>query len=322
MKKTDVLIIGGGPAGAACAWRLKQNNVDCLVLDRCRFPRAKPCAGWVPPELFRDLKCSPAEYPYGITHFPSMDLSIRGVKLRIPTHQFAIRRIEFDQWLLDRSGATVEEHEARVIVPTGGGYLIDDVYFARCLVGAGGTYCPVYRCLFKENNPKEKTSLIVAQEDEFAYPAADPRCRLWFFEAGLPGYAWFVPKAGGYVNVGIGGNAETLKAHQDSLKRHWANLTAKLARMGLVQDHVYHPTAHVYYLRQKAPILRQGNAYLVGDAAGLATHDMGEGIRPAVLSGLLAAEAILHGNDYPLASIPKVSFVSILRLGWMWPQKE
>jgi len=41
----------------------------------------------------------------------------------------------------------------------------------------------------------------------------------------------------------------------------------------------------------------------VGDALGLATLDMGEGIGPAVRSGQLAAEAIIHGTEYSVASI-------------------
>ena len=63
MNKKDVLIIGGGPAGSACAWRLKQNGADCLVLDGQAFPRFKPCAGWVTPGLLRDLDLTPEEEP-------------------------------------------------------------------------------------------------------------------------------------------------------------------------------------------------------------------------------------------------------------------
>jgi flavin-dependent dehydrogenase len=52
----------------------------------------------------------------------------------------------------------------------------------------------------------------------------------------------------------------------------------------------------------------------VGDAVGLATLDMGEGIRSAIKSGLLAAEAIIHDTDYSLASIPKYSLFSLIGL--------
>ena len=38
MKKHRVIIVGGGPAGAACAWKLVQAGVDCLLLDKKTFP--------------------------------------------------------------------------------------------------------------------------------------------------------------------------------------------------------------------------------------------------------------------------------------------
>ncbi|MCK4821330.1 FAD-dependent oxidoreductase, partial [bacterium] len=50
MINTDVIIVGGGPAGATCAWRLRQSNIRCIILDKQRFPRTKICAGWITPE--------------------------------------------------------------------------------------------------------------------------------------------------------------------------------------------------------------------------------------------------------------------------------
>ncbi len=154
---------------------------------------------------------------------------------------------------------------------------------------------------------------MVAQEEEFAYPTADERCYLWFFEHRLPGYAWYVPKANGYVNVGLGGMAKSLKASDDTLKRHWELLVRKLDAMGLVRGHAFKPSGHAYYLRRDLAEVRRDNAFIAGDAAGLATLDLGEGIRPAVESGLLAAEAILKDSDYSLAMLPKYSWHSLLR---------
>jgi hypothetical protein len=54
--------------------------------------------------------------------------------------------------------------------------------------------------------------------------------------------------------------------------------------------------------------------YLVGDAAGLATVDMGEGIGPAIQSGILAAESILTGGEYRVDYIPRYSFPSLVGL--------
>jgi flavin-dependent dehydrogenase len=313
MRHTDVLIVGGGPGGAACAWRLRQRGADCLILDRQPFPRAKPCAGWITPRVVRDLDLDPAEYPGGFTTYRGLVISIRGLTLRLPTRQHAIRRWEFDEWLLRRAGVPVQLHRVRSIERVGGEYVVDGAFAARFLVGAGGTHCPVGRALFHEASPRDPGSLIVALEAEFPYPHTDPQCRLWFMEHGLAGYAWYVPKAGGFVNVGLGGKAEALRARGDSLKRHWRLLVDKLERMGLVRGHEFQPRGYVYYLRQARPEVRRDNALIVGDAVGLATLDMGEGIGPAIRSGLLAAEAILDGGDYDLRAIRRVSLLPGLR---------
>jgi len=314
--RADVIIVGGGPAGAACARRLRQGGVDCLILDQAEFPRIKLCAGWITPETLRDLDLTPDEYPHSLTCFKSFQVSLWGVRFTAPTRQYAIRRVEFDAWLLQRAGAAVRQHTVKTVAPAEGGYEVDGEYFGKYLVGAGGTRCPVCRALFQPAAPRAPASLIAAMEEEFAYAYTDDRCWLWFFDNGLPGYGWYVPKAGGTVNVGIGGKSEALKSGE-ALTHHWQRLVDKLDRLGLVRGHTYKPLGHSYYLRQRAPALRRDNAFLVGDAAGLATLDMGEGIRPAVESGRLAAEAILHDAAYSVDSIPKYSLPSLI-----WPGRE
>jgi len=316
MITTDVLIVGGGPGGAACAWRLKQLNIGCLILDQKTFPRPKTCAGWITPEVVRDIGLDPDDYPHSFTTFKSFQVSIRGFRFKLPTHQHAIRRFEFDDWQVRRSGVPVQEHAVKNVLSTPGGYEVDGEYCARYLVGAGGTNCPVYRTFFSAESPRPKELLIVAQEEEFPYPYTDNRCQLWFLENKLPGYAWYVPKANGYLNVGVGGKAEELRANGDTLKNHWTLLVEKLDRLGLVRGHDYKPSGHSYYLRQRRMQVRKGNAFLVGDAAGLATLDMGEGISPAIKSGLIAADAIAHGTSYSVDSIGRYSLRSLLRLGF------
>lgn len=309
MIKTEVLIVGGGPAGSTCAWYLRRHDVDCLVLDREPFPRVKLCAGWIPPEVLVDLDIRPAEYPHSLTAFAALHIAVRGIRFPLPTRQYAIRRVEFDHWLLQRSSAPVATHHVRTIERANGGYGVDGEYFGTYLVGAGGTHCPVYRTFFQDAHPRLNNTLIVTQEEEFPYTYTDPHCYLWFIENKLPGYAWYVPKTGGYVNVGVGGMAETLKANGDTIKRHWVALVEKLERRGIVQDYTFTPKGHSYYLRQSSGTVRVDNAFVVGDAAGLATREMGEGIGPAIKSGLLAAEAIVHGTDYSVDAIRQYSLV-------------
>ena len=286
--------------------------MDCLIQDRKTYPRSKPCAGWVTPEVFKLLEVPPEEYPHGLTCFDKFQISIKGIKFQLPTRQYAIRRVEFDHWLLMRSDAGSVQHPVKEIRRANGHYLVDDKFSARYLVGAGGTHCPVKRSLFTGKRLKEKSHLIIAKEEEFPYPYHDHRCYLWFFENGLPGYAWYVPKADGYLNVGIGGSARAMKSRGITLNQYWDQLVEKLEEMGMISGHSLKPLGHSYTLRKKSPHLRQGNAFLVGDALGLATRDMGEGIGPAIHSGILAAEAIGLNKEYSIKPIPRYSFPSLL----------
>lgn len=314
MKNTRVIIVGGGPAGAACAWKLQQHQVDFLLLDKAVFPRVKPCAGWITPQVLKDLELDPKDYPGGITHFDRFQIAVKNFHFTLRTDQYAIRRVELDNWLLQRAGENVVNHAVRKIVHANNRYIVDNEYSAEYIVSAGGTHCPVAKTFFPDYHSTGKSSLIVAMEEEFPYEHAGQPCHLWFLQNGLPGYAWYVPKANGYVNVGVGGDEAGLKANNDTLVRHWDLLVDKLERMELVTGHAYHPIGHSYYLHGKNAAPRRDNAFITGDAAGLATVDMGEGIGPAVLSGMRAAESILTASDYSLKSISKYSFPSLLGL--------
>ena len=55
MRNADVLVVGGGPAGASVAFALATSGVRVHVVDRARFPRPKPCAEYLSPEASRIL---------------------------------------------------------------------------------------------------------------------------------------------------------------------------------------------------------------------------------------------------------------------------
>ncbi len=314
MRSCEVLIVGAGPAGSSAAWRLARAGCDVLVLDQARFPRLKLCAGWITPEVVRDLEIDIDAYPHRFLTFERMHLHVKGLHLPIRCVQHSIRRVEFDAWLLERSGAPVVQHSVREIREEQGGYVIDDAFRARYLIGAGGTRCPVYRTLFRALNPRATELQTVTLEHEIEYDWRDPDCHLWFFEHGLPGYAWYVPKQDGWLNVGIGGMAERIKRSGMSIHEHWARLTHKLDR-NLARGAHYEPSGYSYYLRGRVDVVRRGNAFIAGDAAGLATRDMAEGIGPGVRSGLAAAESILTGAPYRLETVTGSS------LGGGWPSR-
>lgn len=305
---SEVIIVGGGPAGSSCAWKLKQFGIESLILDKQEFPREKLCAGWITPQVFCDLQINEEDYPHGLTKFNKFIIHIFRKEIEIAVHQYAIRRYEFDHWLLKRSAASVHFHEVREIQKEGQYYIIDEQYCCTCLIGAGGTYCPVYRTFFKPVYPRRKESLIVALEEEFSYNYQEKNCHLWFLNNKLPGYAWYVPKSEGYLNIGIGGYFDKLKANHDSIQNQWQLFNQELERLSFVDHHHFNAKGYAYYLRNDTDIIQIDSLFLIGDAAGLATRDMGEGIGPAIKSGILAAEAIASGKALSLSSVGKYSF--------------
>ena len=144
------------------------------------FPRDKVCAGWITPHVLTDLRVDAHEYQRGRTFQPFTGFRVGligsggdvDVAYGHPV-SFGIRRCEFDEFLLRRSGARL-----RLATPItnirreGLQWTINDCLTAPMLVGAGGHFCPMGRML---NRSSEGAALVVAQEAEFAI---DPRERV------------------------------------------------------------------------------------------------------------------------------------------------
>jgi len=98
----DVLIVGGGPGGSSCAWRLRDSGLDVRVLDRRKFPRDKVCGGWITPAVLEELRIAPSEYARGrvlqpITGFQTSRMGDPEVETRFGAAvSYGIRRSEFD----------------------------------------------------------------------------------------------------------------------------------------------------------------------------------------------------------------------------------
>lgn len=327
MTDCETIIVGGGPGGSTCAWKLRQAGREVLVLDKQEFPRVKPCAGWITPRVVRDLMLERDHYPYSVSRFARILFHSRIGTLTLPTLQYAIRRIEFDDWLLRRAGARVMRHTVADIRREGYDFVIDGTFRCRNIVGAGGTHCPVYRTLFRAVRPRPVESQITAMEDEYPTRFDEPGCHL-LFPRDLPGYCWYVPKGNTHVNVGVGGMSKGMEARSKSIREYWSDFLGVLGERSYMSTQPEAPRGHIYYRRHDTGPVELGNAFVIGDAAGLATKDMGEGIGPAVRSGILAADAILHRGKYNVGSVSKYSALEMVyprrqkRTMWMHEQSK
>jgi len=323
MQTCDVLIVGGGPGGSSCAWRLRRAGADVLVIDRKTFPRDKVCAGWVTPQVVETLQIDTAEYARGrvfqpITGFCTGVLGGAEVLSRYDRPMsYGIRRCEFDQYLLARSGARVlDGTPLQSLERRGSRWLVNGQIEAAVVIGAGGHFCPVARSLGARQLPG--SLVVAAQEIEFAVPIEGlnrgtirgDTPELYFCED-LLGYGWCFRK-GDYLNIGLG------RTDAEGLTDRVAALVELLKNRGKIRCEV--PTrfhGHAYQLYERVvPTLVADGTLLVGDAAGLAYSQSGEGIRPAVESGLLAAEVITEaGGDYSLARLEPYARRVAERLG-------
>lgn len=315
MHNYDVIIVGGGPAGAACAKQLVSKGFNTVILEKVRFPRPKLCAGWITPEVLEDLDIRPRTSPFGMICFKTIYFHLYGITIPVKTCQYSIRRFEFDHWLIKTSNARVIHHPVRNI-DLKDKYIVDGKYRSNFIVGAGGTNCPVARTFFKSHAGQPENHCIVALEKEFKTPYFDSKCHLWFFNNQLPGYAWFVPKKDGYLNIGIGGKLGRLKRRKDSILTHWQAFIEELVNSGKIPSADVRPKGYRYYLKNRISTGQKENAFIIGDALGLATLDMGEGIGPAVKSGQLAAESIITGQKYQPDSISRFSLPSMILSGF------
>ena len=268
MKYAEVIIIGGGPAGSSCAWKLKQRDVDCILLDSQEFPRVKLCAGWITPKVIEQLE---------LDDYPNIQSNVNyvnffGIDRKLKSESFAIRRYEFDAWLLKRSGVEVYHHKAHKVERQDGFYIIDNAYKCKYLVGAGGSHCPVYISLFKAAHPRNKNHEVCCLEEEIKYDYQDKACRCWFYEHDIQGYSWCVSKTDGYLNIGVGG---LFKGKKVNIKEHWDQLIKKLDSLGIVTNHEFKPKGYIYQIRDRVDNCRIDNAFIIGDAAGLATNRLG-----------------------------------------------
>ncbi len=293
VRRYDAIVVGAGPAGSTCAYRLAAAGASVLLLDRARFPRDKPCGGGVTGRAARLL-------PFSIA--PVVEDRVTSVRMRLRYGSWFERgegeplvlmtqRMRLDAFLAEqaaaagaelRDGLKVESVEAfpdGVEAVAGGERL-----HAETLVGADGVNGLCARRLGLGGNQE----VGVALEGNVPYDRLGEGYRsLAVLELGIVpgGYGWVFPK-GDHANVGIGGwgsEAPRLRGH----------LAALCAAHGVAADDLQGLRGYRLPLRSPRSTLARGRAAVVGDAAGLVDPVSGDGMFEAFLSAKLAAEASL-----------------------------
>ncbi len=280
MKRFDVLVVGGGPAGSATACRLADGGASVLLVDKATFPRDKPCGGGLTTRAF--LNCPVDPSPVVEEEVDLVELRFRyGDSVTRHARQPVIRmtqRRRLDAFLLDaarergvevREGTTVDPLEAPATVVVGAD-------------GANGTTARAFGL---------GAGIVhgVAYEGNVSYRAVarERYARRAVVElADIPGgYGWVFAK-GDHVNVGVG----AWQSEGPRLREHLARLCAA---HGIDPDSLEALRGHRLPLRRPGTTIAGGRALLVGDAAGLIDPVSGDGMYECFVSANLAAASIL-----------------------------
>ena len=323
MNNCDVLIVGGGPAGSSCAWQLRQHGLDVIVMDKAMFPRDKVCAGWITPAVVDALQMDIEEYAQNhvlqpISSFRTGMIDGRNVETEYSdTVSYGIRRYELDDYLLQRSGARLSLGQPlKTLERDGKNWVVNNEYSTPLVIGAGGHFCPVARFMGAQIGADEPA--ITAKEIEFKMSKLQQfECQVrgempeLYFCQDLKGYGWCFRK-GDFLNIGLG------REGGHKLTEQLDNFCDFLRQRGRIpRDIPDHFHGHAYLLHGHAMRKQfDDGMLLVGDAAGLAYPQSGEGIRPAVESALMAATTIIEANgNYSKAQLQPYSNRLIERFG-------
>lgn len=290
----DVIIVGAGPAGAACAAFCASAGLKTLVLEKATFPRDKVCGDCLNPSCWPVLdRLEIAERLLALPHSKLAEVEFIGLRGRsahfpLPASargEIAVKRRHFDNLLLQRaieSGAEVRQNLAVTAVEHGWKIRAGrEVFSARQLVAADGRNSTVARLLGLLPTAKKER---VARQTHVAAPTGfGERVVLRFLPEGYCGVA----------NVGDGELNLCLVSRPrkiDALKA-WAERGFAIPPT--------HPWRTITPLARAPVAAAHPNLLLVGDTARVVEPFTGEGLYYALASGELAARHLISGTpDY------------------------
>jgi menaquinone-9 beta-reductase len=309
---TDVLVVGGGPAGAAAAIELARAGRSVMVVDKATFPRDKCCGDGLTTLALRELE------HLGFTPDLVHDWSdVSAAHLRSPSgrevtvplpdtgaYAAIAPRQQLDHAVLElarRAGADVRDGHAVTGVDVSRAEHVDTlvdgtgVVRARYVVAADGMWSPVRRSLGL-NTPGYLGEWHAFRQyaHHVTGPAAE-RLYVWFEADLLPGYAWSFPLPGGRANVGFGVLRDGTRRIQD-MKDVWTDLLARPHVVEALGEDFQLEDRHTAWpipARIDTAVLGHRRVLFVGDAATATDVMTGEGIGQALLTGRVAAESML-----------------------------
>lgn len=331
----DVLVIGGGPAGAAAGFWLAKAGRDVCVLERKAFPRDKTCGDGLTPRAVHQLREMGLEPAIAAQHHRHDGLRAvaHGITLELPwpehpvfpSYGYVVRRRDLDQMVADHAagaGATVLQGTEAVRPLLRDGLLTGAVVKdkasgetreirARYVIVADGSLSRFGRALGAARNKAYPQGIAI--RGYFESPiSTDPwieSCLDVHDRQGhsMPGYGWIFPLGDGTINVGIG-LLSTFKGYKDVNTTHLMTEWAATApeRWGIDPEAMLAPPTGGRLPMAGSVNPKVGpNWLLVGDAAGSINPFNGEGIDYAYETARMAAglvdEAIATGTGAPLA---------------------
>ncbi|MEO8700881.1 MAG: NAD(P)/FAD-dependent oxidoreductase [Kofleriaceae bacterium] len=300
----DVVIVGGGPAGISTALHLQAAapHLRLLVLEKCRYPRDKICAGGIGARAFRILEAIGVE-----VDCPCVPLDAVAMRLPLDTmvvHQpgcgAVVRRIEFDHAFAKVAmgrGIEVREDSAVTDVRVSDSHVElaiagADPIQARAVVGADGVAGPVRRLA---GFPRGELRAQVVELDTEAAPQDLPRDTVVFDFAtsAMRGYAWDFPtQVAGKPLVCRGAYVlhDGKQPHAPGEPR--ARMAAYLSARGLdLADYTLKQFAEQGF--EPGACVSKPRVLLAGESAGIDIAT-GEGIGQAIEYGALAGPYLAH----------------------------